>query len=172
MKGLSLSRYAVSVCVAGTLFVGCAGPQAQSWNSASPLQSSAKPSSESLKQAAGGAFTASYAGKFKVKQGLFFTTHFHGTGSGTFSHRSTLRGTMICGFSADFAHFTFRSKKHPSDAFRVSDTQDICHKGKTQYTVTGGEGKFVNASGDGTLHLHLDNSNHTFTASWTGTLNF
>jgi hypothetical protein len=173
MKSLSLSRHALSVCVATMLFVSCGGPQAQSWNPASPLQSSAKLSSESLRRAAGGSFSAGYTGTWKTKQGLFFLTHFRAKGSGAFIGRSSLKGKMLCGFMVGGANFTFRSKKHPTDAFRVSVNGTICsERGKPQYTVTGGKGKFSDASGSGTVSFSFNNSNHNFTSSWTGTLNF
>ena len=119
MRNLSLSRYALSVCVAATLFVGCGGPQAQSWNAALPLQSSAK-GSELMKRAAGGAFTASYTGTYGTQCGAgICVSSYHGTGSGTFIHHSRLKGKLVSDLSGCGGPFTFRNRKHPSDAFTV-----------------------------------------------------
>jgi hypothetical protein len=89
MRMLNRGRYAFSVCAAGVLLSGCGGRQAQGWNA--PLQSSAKLSSESLKRAAGGAFSASYEGTYGTQCGAgICVSYYHGTGSGTFIRRSRL----------------------------------------------------------------------------------
>lgn len=175
MNSLSLSRYALSVCLAGVLVVGCGGPQAQGWNAPSPLQSSAKMSSEYLKRATGGAFTAHYAGTVKETCGMFVCgLDFHGTGSGTFIGRSRLKGSASCFHKAGKGYFTFRSKRQRTDAFTV--TFIGCPRRKSNlFTVTGGEGKFANASGNGTVQFVFSNNSSVtfpFTSSWTGTLNF
>lgn len=162
---LKLSRYAFSVCSAAVLLSGCGGPQTQGWNALSPLQPSTKLSGDSLK---GGSFTGSYAGKYESGCSFVCFTDYHGKGSGTFIGRSRLKGEVFnsCCPSSCGGGFTFRSKRHPADAFTVSAS---C--GETaSYTVTGGKGKFAGASGGGTVSFSVDNSNDTFTSSWTGTL--
>lgn len=170
MKRLSLSRHALGACIAGTLFVGCGGPQAQGWSAPPLLPSSAKLSNESEKRAAGGAFTASYSGTYKHGCSFDFICYYkyHGAGSGPFVHRSTSVGEVVCGSGSAAGVFTFRSAKHPRDAFTVST--DSC--GSTaKYTVSGGKGKFSDASGSGTVSFSYKRLHH-FTASWVGTLNY
>jgi hypothetical protein len=167
MKSLSLSCRALSFCVLGVLFVSCGGPQAQGWNAPSALQSSAKLNSQSLKPAAGGSFTASYAGSYVKSCVINCGLNFHGTGSGTFIHRGRLKGGFFIALSG-CGGFTFKSMKRPADTFNVTGP---CHFGRGRYKVEGGTGKFANASGRGEVSIQK-HSNHTFTSSWTGTLNF
>ncbi|MBV8149790.1 MAG: hypothetical protein JO092_11900 [Candidatus Eremiobacteraeota bacterium] len=182
VKHLFLYAYLLSFCMAGTFFAGCGGPQAQSPNVSPPLQSSAKQSPESLKRAAGGSFAASYAGSasqqqcHKVFYEVFICTQsFAGKGSGSFIHRSSISGSYTCEEgrygSGGSAQFTFVSKKHPEDSFNatMSTKGKFCLLGAT-YTVSGGTGKFANASGSLTALFLIKGS--TFTASWKGTLNF
>lgn len=181
MKSLDLSRYALSVCLAGTLFVGCGGPQAQSWNAAFPLESSAKRNAD-MKGAAGGSFNASYAGKYRWHASFEHSSDkYFGGGRGTFIGRSKLRGSGSCGVGGlgDTA-FTFRSKKNLADTFSIDVPECLIGDGSNAtYTVTGGTGKFANASGEGTVSLYLHPTRYheywgtgNFTASFTGTLNF
>jgi hypothetical protein len=169
-----VGRYALSVYVAGTLLAGCGGPQTQSLNAAPPLQSNAKLSSESLKHAAGGSFTASYAGTYE--RGCTLTgcsISLSGEGRGTFIGRSWLQGGANCRlhWGSGSGNFTFRSQNHLPDAFNASVNACLVN-GKYNYTVHGGIGKFANASGGGTVSLSLSSGYNfgTFNSSWTGTL--
>ncbi|MBV8068029.1 MAG: hypothetical protein JO113_08620 [Candidatus Eremiobacteraeota bacterium] len=167
MKILAVSRYTPYVCVAAMMLAGCGGPEAQGWNA--PLQSSAKLSSESFKPAAGGSFTASYTGTYKKSCKINCGIVFRGTGSGTFIHRSRLNGGFSPGISG-CGGFTFKSMKHPADTFNVA-TAPCRFPGVGHYKVQGGTGEFASASGRGKYSIQK-HSNHTFTASWMGTLNF
>jgi hypothetical protein len=162
MKTSDFSRCALSFCAAGTLFAACGGPT-QGWSAPPPLQLSTKVSRESLKRAAGGSFTASYAGKFRGLCGFPHVRdeYFRGTGSGTFIGRSGMKGPLYC--QGRTGNFIFRSKEHRAETFSVTVNNG-------SYTVTGGTGKFANASGNGTFSI--SKKGLTFTSSWTGTLNF
>lgn len=170
MKTLKLS--ALSICVAGTLFVGCGGPQAQSWNATSQLQSNTKLRSKAMKRTAGGSFTASYAGMYAERCNLTACViDYLGRGKGAFIGRSRLRGTGYCGRGGGSFTFKFRSKQHRADALNVSIP--ICTYGSgysVPYTVYGGTGKFANASGGGTVSFSLLYPTNIFISSWTGTL--
>lgn len=130
-------------------------------------------SSESLKRALGGSFTASYLGEYTYHNYVDFSVFsLHGGGRGTFIGSSSLKGGFECGRYFYGGRFTFRSTKHPVDSFRARLKPGGTYCPGGSYTVTGGKGKFANASGGGTVSFFFDYLNHTFTSSWTGTLNF
>ena len=177
MKLLFLYVYSLSFCVAGTLIAGCGALQAQNWSVSPPLQSSAKLNHEPFERAAGGSFTANYAGRAsqrcrKVYQYYFVcTTSLTGKGNGTFIHRSRFSGFITSGHRGSSFHcsaeFNFVSIKRPVESF---DAKNVSGCFSRSYKVTGGHGKFAHASGNETATISVKGS--TFTSSWTGTLNF
>lgn len=182
MKHRFLCDYLLSFCMAGA-FAGCGEPDAQSWNVSPPLQSTGKPSQESLKQAISGSFTGSYAG-MASKVGcrkIYYEYYecsqsFAGRGKGTFIGRSRISGGYSCwhgryrrGHWA--GAFTFVSLKHRLDSFDAETLgSGLCFGIPSSYTVTGGTGKFAGATGHLEAHFHV--TGHTFTSSWAGILNF
>lgn len=126
---------------------------------------------------AGGAFSASYSGTVSSKSCGFKCTKETLTGSGraSFLHKSTQAETLTieCAVEACSAtgFATLTSDSHPLNAITIylaSETQGEIDYG-TWY-VTGGTGKFANASGSG--YWHTSYGTGTYSQTLSGTLTF
>lgn len=132
---------------------------------------------------AGGAFAAHYAGDFSLTSCTGSTNGhftFSGKGSGSFINLSSEKGHMVdkrfsvrCVWSGTA---TLVSRRHPANSFTVTlglndgSRTSPCSNG-VGFVVKSGTGKFVNASGYGTVTFTCSGSN-TYSDQWSGTLTF
>jgi hypothetical protein len=153
-------------------------PQA---NGGAPPMSLERRAQEIGQPTSGGGFNAGYSGSYhdsfnRCSFRPYPTWKFHGTGNASFLNGSQERGTLKALASdsckAWSGHATLKSseKRHDSifvQLFGAGDGGNPCSVG-FQFTASGGTGKFVNASGSGTLTFHC--SGHSYTDQWSGTL--
>jgi hypothetical protein len=183
MNYLSRNRCALSVCVAAIVFTGCGGS-----NGTSPQPIGAVPFTRynngepsSRNELNGGTFSGAYSGTYHavyygctiIRDGHF---NFHGTGRANFLHRSKETGRLTIGGTTGACYTdgtaTLRSAKHPRDTITVSvkgeEGERPCYH-SLRYSVKQGTGKFVNASGFGTVTFKCVGSS-TYSDQWSGTL--
>lgn len=140
---------------------------------------------EAAIQQSGGAFNVSDSGNFDLSGcGLFKggSFRFAGSGFGTFIHQDTEYGSMTSGtYPYDCSWkgtATLVSVAHPRNSIAVelggAYNTDPCHTSRfhlVRFTVSGGTGRFVHATGSGTVTFTC-NSNGTYTDQWSGTVTF
>jgi hypothetical protein len=131
----------------------------------------------------GGRLTAAYSGTFS-KDGdcsATATFNFKGNGKAKFLHSSSeqLSVKVYCGSRHAAGSATLTSVQHPGDSITASvsstDFQLPCHGFTMSYAVTGGTGRFLGASGSGTIVLKQPSRQCTYqkyTDKWSGTLEF
>ncbi len=186
MKDSTLSRCALSVCVAAILLAGCSRT-----NGTLPPSSAGSPSfrleqlSPKLAQSplGGGAFSGGYSGRYATV--LYCSLHYHskvtikGSGKVSFLHQSTETGEFgapanMC-FGTWHGKVILRSSKHPRNSIKIeiSGKDYPCLKQTFSYTVTGGTGKFAKATGNGNVRFQCQGSGRgTYSDQWSGTLSF
>lgn len=138
----------------------------------------------------GGALSGGYAGNFsEMGCGLNSggSLSFSGSGQATFLGMSSESGHMVAGGGACAiwkGSATLTSRFHRANTVTVSTTftnndQQPCNNPRhgpgrfpTYWTVTGGTGKFANATGKGSVTLVCDFTKHTYTDTWTGALKY
>lgn len=183
MKSLHIGHYALSFCAMAALLAGCGGSQ-------EPIGASGvnamNPGPLRIEPLGGSAFSGGYSGSFS-----FTTCHglkskavfrFSGTGLASFLGPSREHGILR-------SHQYFRpydctpwkgkviltSSKDPSNAISMSLTERGPTPNPCQsypYNVTGGTGKFANATGSGTVALTCHGFRGQYSDQWSGTLNF
>jgi len=132
----------------------------------------------------GGSFGVSDSGRYRLTRcappGGFGAFAFNGSGSGNFIHNENETGQMesndaFCdgwhGFATltNAAHPRNSIKMNLSSATKSTPCTPLGHV--TTFTITGGTGRFANASGSGTVAFGC-NSNGTYTDKWSGTITF
>jgi hypothetical protein len=136
----------------------------------------------------GGAFSGAYSGGYSLTlcvsgyRGHEGSFTFKGSGNASFLHGSTESGVMkrgkinqnLCVGWGGTA--TLSSSRNPQnqivmDIFSHSATIDSPCGHVFYYSVTGGSGKFANASGSGTVSFTCSGST-SYTDRWSGTLNY
>ena len=131
----------------------------------------------------GGPFSARYSGSYSLKECSRTETgsfNFSGSGSGSFIQSSTESGHMTGKSSFRICTWkgiaTIVSSLHPRNSIvvlldSVGFNQGPCTS-KHSFEVTGGAGKFSNATGSGTVVFTCNSSNGTYTDQWSGTITF
>lgn len=187
MNHLNLSRCAVGVCVAA-VSLGACGSQGLI---GAPGRNTTLVTAPITRAAGGGAFSGGYSGKHGFqrciyvagpKEGLFGYT---GKGTVSFLGPSSESGQLV---SENVSHqclpwsgtATLTSSKNSKNSILVqlsggSYSEPCGHS--FLYTVTGGTGKFVGATGAGTVSFscapgHHRRSQSTYTDQWLGTLHW
>ena len=131
-------------------------------------------------RSSGGPFSARYAGT-ETGGNLCLLNDpfkFSGTGSATFLHATSESGSMVWshGFNCDLvgsATLTSSNRPHNSVTVRLEYQLPGCERSfkGIPFTVTGGTGRFANATGNGTIRFACQ-SNGTYTDQWSGTITF
>lgn len=175
MKNLSLGRSALSYCATAVLLTGCAG------SSTLGAVSPAMPVTARTAPADGGAFSATYSGTY-TKHGdckvgsRSADIKFRGTGDASFLHESKesekLQGHE---FGHGFCHWdgpaTLRSSTHSLDSIHMHVRKEYDLSGcRCTFSVIGGTGKFVDATGSGTVTVQF--SDRKYSEEWSGTLHY
>jgi hypothetical protein len=132
----------------------------------------------------GGPFSATYSGKYTLGSGCALTQfHISGSGSGSFVHSSNEKGSMDSGDQGCEwqGPATLRSSVHPRNSITMSLTlgnfgpgNTPCHPRfgqKVRFNVVSGTGRFVNATGSGTV-VFTCHSDGTYTDTWAGAITF
>ena len=133
----------------------------------------------------GGAFGAAHSGNFTEGDcsppGIYGHFSFSGTGSGDFIGRNLESGSMLgnvyqgCSWSGTTK---LTSLAHPRNSLSMAlslSGGEPCPRfgGRTLFfTVMSGTGKFVHATGSGTVKLTCSFAKHTYTDEWSGTITF
>lgn len=182
MSSLNLSRCALSVCAAVLLLTGCGGAQVPS-TPVPPMVTNA--GILRAVPALGGVFSGAYSGTwtyapcFRGRHGSQIS--FSGAGNASFLRRSKESAVLgsgnrtSCGLGWD-GSATLTSSKHPANAIYVKFPQQIkamCQDAFS-YTVNGGTGKFVKATGSGsvTFKCSFRHKSGPYSDQWSGTLSF
>jgi hypothetical protein len=177
--GLSVCAAALALTVA---LVGCGA-------SADFFRAGAAGTSSSTTLPRGGTFTADYSGNYSLekcvpgsrRQDGFFT--FSGTGIAKFIHASTEEGQMQRSVIGDFCvpkwygTATLTSKAHPKNTLQIAlttrENNDNPCTEAVLFTVTGGTGKFVNASGSGQVTFTCAGyGSASYTDQWGGSISY
>lgn len=131
----------------------------------------------------GGAFSVNDSGDYRrtgcgpVGAGVFI---FGGSGAGTFIHRNRESGSMTsaknsCKFSGTA---TMVSKKRPADSITtvIASSSLPCfhsHATTMTFTISGGTGRFAQATGSGTVVFTCGPANTgIYNDEWSGTITF
>lgn len=135
---------------------------------------------ELQRQISGSAFfIANYKGRYRLEGlgcgiGRHMHFKFHGTGNARFLNESKEQGVLKAGGSPTGRCYwsgdaTLSSSTNPDDSIfmQLSIENYACLYGGT-FQVSGGTGKFVNATGSGTLTLQC--SGNKYVDQWSGTL--
>lgn len=134
---------------------------------------------------AGGAFSGAYSGSYTlncpISTGYFF---FNGSGTASFIHASGEKGELKITTCADqndgwTGTATLASHRHPSNTIAVSisgphgagDLQFPCFDPVCSFSVTGGTGKFKNATGSGMLMM-TPGKGSVYSDTWSGTVKY
>jgi len=171
-----MSRLIFAIVVLG--LVGCGSAERAAVNT--PI------SSHGLRES-GGAFSATYAGNYRFNGCAppdgFGRFEARGVGSASFVHASfehvTIDGNVFnqCSWSGNA---TITNATHHLNTITMSIVGATlfgrhlppCDSQKPEtWTVTGGTGRFANASGSGTVAFTCQ-TNGSYTDQWTGTLTF
>lgn len=131
----------------------------------------------------GGRFRAAYVGSFSRSGDCSGTAMFayKGDGNAKFLHSSgeQMKLTWYCGTQNVTGSVTLTRDQVPRDSITASvsstDFKSPCYDFTMSFTVTGGTGRFRNASGGGTIILHRLASqclSYTYSDKWRGTLTF
>ncbi|HYL27519.1 MAG TPA: hypothetical protein VEW74_06760 [Candidatus Nitrosotalea sp.] len=157
-------------------FAGCDGPQAPIAQAGGPESSR----SQHAKQTAGGIFNATFSGTYTTACGQYGSSYweFRGAGRASFLGASREHGRMSLKFSRgciiESGTGTLTSKRS-GDKIRVTfqgASYPPCGgSGAVAYIVRGGTGKFLGATGSGTVTFACTFfSSQTYTDTWTGSL--
>lgn len=139
-------------------------------------------------QQSGGAFSASHSGNLNTNGGCVppdgsGTFKFSGKGPGSFIGRNFESGSMFgnvgvgCNWSGSA---TLTSLAHPGNSLTVGLTLTGFQTGwpcaprfgaRVKWNVTSGTGKFVHATGNGTVKFTCSGYS-TYTDQWSGTISF
>ena len=132
----------------------------------------------------GGSFGVSDSGDYHLTKcappGGFGLFTFSGSGSGSFIHNENETGRMesndaFCNGWKGSA--TLTNAAHPQNSIKMNlstttrntPCSPLGHA--TTFTITGGTGRFANATGTGTVAFYC-NSDGTYTDKWSGTISF
>lgn len=132
----------------------------------------------------GGTFSATYSGNYSLRdcEGQRGHFQFTGSGSGSFIHSSTEKGSLYsgdhgCGWNGPA---TLTSSAHPRNSIAMTlnlgnfTFGNPCHPRfaqKVKFIVVGGTGRFINAMGAGTVAFTCNNDG-TYTDNWSGTITY
>lgn len=177
MKNLSaLSRCALSICVAASLFAGCGGLQPPIGG----LETNATTSQTSASRpASGGAFWGAYSGAYKQgfnKRRAFCFFKFQGIGHALFLGQGTEKGHQTTsnapckGQWYGYAILTSAANQGDTITVRLQSGGYSPCTNSPRGKVLRGTGKFAQATGF--LYVTFTCSNGTYRDQWSGTLNF
>lgn len=157
--------YVIIAGVAAMSLTGCGSggtalpPGARSENAASPAAHSA---------ARNRVFRAAYSGEYMCKpygSGIRVWAIFHGRGSASFLRRS--KEQIVYGGCGSSGTFTLW---HPPYTASIHGNLVGAECSTDTYTVTGGTGRFVKATGSGTVTFSC--SDETYSDQWSGNIKF
>jgi len=172
----------ISIAVA-LLFAGCSAVPNIPTHPTAPSQSQTV---RAASPAGGGAFSATYAGSYRLTvcaspdgDGSF---KFSGLGTGSFIHHSIETGMLIgdvhqsCNWSGKVA---LTSRFHPQNSITMALSLRGFQSGtpcsprfgqKVNFAVLSGTGRFARAAGSGTVVFACSNGNYT--DQWSGAVTF
>lgn len=179
MKSLNSSRCALSICIAAAILAGCSGFQPSSITSGVNALAPASHTTPTN----GGAFSGSYSGRYSISGSCIVAAsehfRFHGTGRANFLRQSTEHGHLkLEGQAGDCIGWngvaTLTSSDNPKNTVTVSISGGSFGDGTPCYlssvfTVTSGTGKFINATGGGSIKFQCL-SGYAYSDQWSGTL--
>jgi hypothetical protein len=129
----------------------------------------------------GSGFTAGYSGTFTRSGDCSATAtyNYNGSGNARFLHASSERSklTWFCGTAGATGSATLTSSRVRRDSITVSlsskDFDGPCYSFTMSFTVTGGTGRFRNASGSGTIAVTKSSDcSYSYSDKWKGKLTF